>query len=265
MDKPKQSPAGALLEQKRRALEGASPASCRLPSGFEAELELGRLVTEPPAWAVARPDIAGRLKSRPDRLRLALTGGIASGKSTVAEMFMGLGARHIDFDQLARRAVEPGSEGLTLATELFGPEILTAEGALDRPRTAALIFADPELKAKLEQIIHPVTWDLMGRDLEAYEEEPAVLVSVPLLFEAGLETFFSPILLAFASPETQVRRLMDRQAGLGRPEAENILASQWPVPPKVMGATFIINNNGSREETRRQVEAVWREMKAGRP
>ncbi|MDR1045612.1 MAG: dephospho-CoA kinase [Candidatus Adiutrix sp.] len=258
--KSKASPAAALMAEKRRALAGKTEPAGRRLSGFEAELELGRLVTEPPAWAGARRDIVRRLKSGPGRLRLALTGGIASGKSTLAEIFVGLGARHIDFDRLARRAVEPGSAGLAQAAELFGPEILTAEGRLNRPRTAELIFADHGLKARLEQIIHPLVWDLLGRELEDLETEKAVLISVPLLFEAGLESFFSPVGLVFASPETQVRRLMARQAALGRREAENILAGQWPAPPKVMGSTFIINNDGSLEDSRRQVEAVWRAL-----
>lgn len=227
-------------------------------TGFEQKLELGRLVAEPPSWASERRDIAEKLVSGPGHLRLALTGGIASGKSAVAEMMMKLGAGHIDFDLLARRAVEPGTPGFEEAAALFGPEFLTPAGALDRPKIGRAVFGDPELKKKLEDIIHPRTWELMGAELEAMSDLAAVVVSVPLLFEAGLESFFSPIVLVFADDETRIARLLSRNPELSREEAENRLAGQWPAPPKVMGSSCVVNNSGSLEETARQVELVWR-------
>ncbi len=229
-------------------------------AGFPQKLELGRLVTPPPEWAVNRPDIAELLRGRPGRLRLGLTGGIASGKSTVAEVFGGLGAAHIDFDVLARQAVEPGSPGLTAAIELLGREFMTAEGALDRPGVGAAVFRDPELKAGLEKIIHPLTWDLMGRRLAEYADRPVVVISVPLLFEAGLETFFAPIVMVFAGPEIQLARLLARQPGLTPEAAQNLIDNQWPAPPKVMGSHFVINNCGSPEDTARQAEALWSKL-----
>lgn len=226
-------------------------------AGLARKLELGRLVTPPPAWAVDRPDIAELLHSRPGRLRMALTGGLASGKSTVAEMTVGLGAAHIDFDILARQAVEPGSLGLAAVIDFLGREFLTAEGALDRPKVGAVVFRDPELKAGLEKIIHPLTWDLMGRRLVEYVDRPAVVISVPLLFEAGLETFFSPIVMVFAGADLQLARLLARQPGLTSEAAQNLIDNQWPAPPKVMGSSFVINNCGSLENTARQVEDLW--------
>ncbi len=223
-------------------------------TGFEQPFELGRLVTAPPAWALDRPDIAEKLR-RPGRP--ALTGGIASGKSTVAGIFERLGAAHIDFDILARRAVAPGTPGLAAARELLGPEVIRPDGALDRPRVAALIFSNPELKAGLENIIHPRTWELMAGELDALADRPVVVISVPLLFEAGLESFFDPIVLVFAGCETRIGRLLARQSGLDRAGAERLIAGQWPDPPKVMGATWIINNGGGLAETTRQTEAVW--------
>lgn len=235
--------------------EKPEPEVCRRPpGGFEQELELGRMVTEPPEWAAARADILEKL-ARPGRV--ALTGGIASGKSTVAEIFEGLGAAHIDFDQLARRAVEPGGPGFEAVVKLLGPGVVGLDGALDRPKIAGLVFNNPELKAGLESIIHPLTWEYMGRDLEALAGRPVVIISVPLLFEAGLESFFRTIILVFTAVETQIERLRRRQANLDREGAERLINNQWPAPPKVMGSTYVINNGGTPEDTRRQAEAVW--------
>ncbi|MDR2945421.1 MAG: dephospho-CoA kinase [Candidatus Adiutrix sp.] len=217
-------------------------------------------MAEPVAWVTQRPDITDRLVSAPGRLRLALTGGIASGKSTVAEMLVARGAGHIDFDILARRAVAPGSPGFDETVALFGPGILKADGDLDRPKISRAIFSDPELKQKLEAIIHPRAWELMGEDLAAMDGKAAVVVSLPLLFEGGLERFFSPIVLVFADPETQLTRLLARNPELDRVAAENILAAQWPAPPKVMGSSYVINNSGSREDTARQVDAIWKAL-----
>lgn len=233
---------------------------CSLPGGFEAEFVLGRLVTAPPGWALERADIREMLQSRPGRLRFALTGGVAGGKSSIADIFVKLGAGHIDFDQLARQAVAPGSQGLHKVLELLGPDFADSEGQLDRPKTARAIFSDPEKKAALESILHPITWDLLGAELRAQESAPALAISVPLLFEAGLESFFSPIVMVFASAEVQRRRLRLRNPGLSPEQAEEIISSQWPSPPKVMGSTYIINNNGSLEDSAKQVEMVWRAM-----
>ncbi len=114
----------------------------------------------------------------------------------------------------------------------------------------------------LESIIHPLTWGLMGEELKALEDRPQVVISVPLLFEAGLESFFSPIVLVFASAETQLARLLARNPALSREKAEEIIASQWPAPPKVMGSTFVINNNGDLKHSLEQAEMVWEAMTA---
>lgn len=242
-----------FLEKKDR-----EPEACRAPlTGFEQELELGRLATDPAAWAASRADILEKL-ARPGRV--ALTGGIASGKSTVAEIFEALGAAHIDFDRLARRAVEPGGPGFEAVVELLGKEVIGPDGSLDRPKIADLVFSSPELKARLENIIHPLTWEYMGRDLETFTDYPRVIISVPLLFEAGLETFFQTVILVFTGVETQIERLLKRQPSLDRAGAELLINNQWPAPPKVMGSTYVINNCGTPEDTHRQTEAVWRSI-----
>lgn len=229
----------------------------RLPSGFERELELGRVVAEPPQWALNRRDIIDKL-ARPGRV--ALTGGIASGKSTVADIFQTLGAAHIDFDLLARRAVEPAGPGFAAVVDLLGPEVVGPDGALDRPKIAGLIFSDAGLKAGLENIIHPLCWDLMGQELTALADRPGVVVSVPLLFEAGLETFFKTIVLVFVEAEIQIQRLMERQPNLGRDGARRLIDNQWPAPPKVMGSTYVLNNSGSPAEAACQAETIWRSI-----
>jgi dephospho-CoA kinase len=206
--------------------------------------------------------IHDHLKSSPGRLRLALTGGVASGKTVVAGLFERLGARHIDFDLLARRAAAPGEPGFEAALALLGPDFLRPDGALDRPKVGRAVFADQALRAELEKIFHPLIWDLMARELEPLAAEPLVLISVPLLFEAGLETFFRPIVLVFAEPATQLKRLLARSPGLTRAEAEALAASQWPAPPKVMGSHFIINNNGDLAGTEAQVGQVLAKIKA---
>lgn len=235
-------------------------ACARLTTGFEQKLELGRLVTKPPFWARERADIAEMLSSRRGRLRLALTGGIASGKTTVAGMMEKRGAAHIDFDVLARLAVEPGSPGAAQAADLFGTDFINEDGSLKRKEVGRLIFSDPKKKTALENIIHPLAWELMAGELARLAEASRVVISVPLLFEAGLETFFSPIVMVFATPAAQLTRLMARNPELDESRAQAMIDNQWPAPPKVTGANYIINNNGSVADTARQVEAVWREF-----
>lgn len=228
-----------------------------MPAGFEHELELGRVVAEPPQWALNRLDIIEKL-ALPGRM--ALTGGIASGKSTVADIFQSLGAAHIDFDLLARRAVEPAGPGFAAVVDLLGPEVVRADGTLDRPKIAGLIFSDTELKVGLEKIIHPLCWELMGQELTALVDHPGVVISVPLLFEAGLETFFKTIVLIFVGAEIQIKRLMKRQQGLDWEGARRLIDNQWPAPPKVMGSTYVLNNSGSPAEAARQAESIWRSI-----
>lgn len=227
-----------------------------MTAGFEAELELGRVVIPPPTWAAVNE----QLQSRPGRLRLALTGGIASGKSTVARMFIDLGAKEIDFDRLAHQAMEPGGRAFAAAAEIFGPEVLAADGRLSRPLIRHAIFNDPEKKTAWEAAVHPETWRMMGEELAALADEAAVILSVPLLFETGLESLFAPVILVFTSPAAQLARLMARNPEMGVDEAQKIIAAQWPVAVKLRGSHHIINNNGSLDETLRQVRELWERL-----
>jgi dephospho-CoA kinase len=213
--------------------------------------------TGPPAWALARPELTARLASRPGRLRLALTGGAASGKSRVAGFLEALGARHVDLDDLAREVSAPGQAGFAAVLELLGPDFLGPDGALDRAKIGRAVFADPESRRSLEDALHPLIWELLDRKMAALAEEPAVAVSVPLLFETGLDALFHPIVLVFASPATQTARLLARQPRLGPEEAGRLLEAQWPTAPKIKGSDFIINNDGGWAETEGQIRALW--------
>jgi dephospho-CoA kinase len=217
----------------------------------------------PPDWALARPELLGRLTSRPGRLRLALTGGAASGKSRVAGLLTTLGAKPVDLDGLAREVSAPGQAGFTAVLELLGPAFLGPDGTLDRAGIGRAVFADPETRRRLEAALHPLIWDLLDRDLKALAEEPAVVISVPLLFETGLNTLFHPIVLIVASPATQTARLLDRRPPLSPDEAECLLMAQWSAGPKVMVSDYIINTDGEWASTEAQVRALWPRLLAG--
>jgi dephospho-CoA kinase len=157
----------------------------------------------PPSWAT---DPEGLLECRPGSVRLALTGGIASGKSTVSELLKAFGGAVIDFDLLAREALAPDGACFDYAKELFGPKSLSKDGTLDRAFIAKRIFKDRDLKDALESRIHPYTWERMLSDLKALKDTHVVAADIPLLFEARLHTLFRLTCLCFASPPTQIRR-----------------------------------------------------------
>lgn len=231
--------------------DGRSPA---LPSSNEPGAE--RQVTAPPSWATERTSIIKKLK-RPGRP--VITGGIGAGKSLVAEMFVELGAGHIDFDRLARRVVDPGTSGFSAVVELLGSRVVT-KGVLDRPKIAALIYADKEIRTRLEAIIHPRVWLMMGKELDNADDSRMILISIPLLFEAGLETFFNPIILVYAEPEVRLKRLKVRNSGLDESIIRRMMDSQWPDPPKIMVSDYVIHNGGQLARTRHQVQMVYSEL-----
>jgi dephospho-CoA kinase len=180
---------------------------------------------------------------------VGLTGGLASGKSFVAALWEAFGARVIDFDELAREAVRVGSPGLAASRELFGPKALLPDGSLNRKHVAAKIFKDAKLKEALENIVHPFTWGRMLEELALLQDEPLVVVDLPLLFEASLASFFYPVALAFVTPRVQLQRLRARDPALGKREALRRLANQWPIASKLRRADLVINNLGSLRDT----------------
>ena len=207
------------------------------------------------------------LKGKAHRLLLGVTGGIASGKSTVAGMLEQLGAPAIDFDVLARQAVEPGSPALGEIIEYFGEQILQPDGALDRRKLSRVVFADPAKRKKLESITHPQVFAKFRQrlaEIDRSQKAKVVQVAAPLLFELGLGPMFDKVLVVYVTPGQQTQRLMARDK-ISRAEAERILEAQLPIEQKRKGADFVIDNSGSLAQTREQVESLWPLLLKQRP
>src|SRR5688572_803823 len=187
--------------------------------------------------------------------RVALTGGIATGKSHVRARFESLGVPTIDSDVLAREAVAPGSPGLSTIVAVFGRDVLDAAGALDRRKMAARVFVDSEARRALERIIHPV---VQARTREWFESLPAstpvAIADIPLLYEVGREGEFDAVIVAACQPETQLARVMARD-DLTEADARARIEAQLPIAGKAARADFVIDTNGSVERTGEQVDA----------
>lgn len=192
---------------------------------------------------------------------VGLTGGIACGKSTVAGMFGELGVPVVDADQLARDVVAPGTDGLTAVVEAFGPEFLLADGSLDREKLGALVFADDEARRRLNGILHPRIQQASMAALASLQEHssPYLLYDAALLVENGLHRMFPALVVVRADRATQLARLRERD-GLSRQQAEARIEAQLPVDAKVAVADYVIDNDGSLEATRAQVEEVHRKL-----
>ncbi|MEM1025544.1 MAG: dephospho-CoA kinase [Myxococcota bacterium] len=192
---------------------------------------------------------------------LGLTGGIGSGKSTVAGMMAEAGIPVVDADRLAREAVAPGSRGLSGIVERFGAEILDPSGALDRPALGKLVFGDPASREALEAIVHPEVSRLSRAsfaELEAQGHGWAVY-DVPLLFETQRESEFDLVVVVAVSPETQRARVRERD-GSTLEEIQGRIDAQMPLVDKAGRADVVIDNQGSLDETRRQVEALMKRL-----
>jgi dephospho-CoA kinase len=190
---------------------------------------------------------------------IGLTGGAGSGKSTVSAMLKELGATVIDADEAAHAVYEPGSPGFESVVREFGAEYVR-EGRIDRARLGELVFHDDAARHRLNAIVHPLVRDWMAaRTLEAVEGGAEVVVQdVPLLFENGLERLYSATVLVYVPEPMQVTRLVVGR-GLSEERARAMIASQMPIENKRMLATHLVDNSGSREATRGQVDRIWRE------
>lgn len=190
-----------------------------------------------------------------------LTGGIASGKSTVSNMFRDLGAKVIDADQLARRVVEPGSPALAEIRQAFGDALVSEDGTLDREALGARVFSDADARQKLESITHPRI--AMAMQEEALKAGTAgadwVIYDAALIVENGLHRALAGLVVVAADPELQIERLIARD-DLGEADARARLDAQLPLESKVEVADWVIDNNGSLDETRSQVEDVYRQL-----
>ncbi|QTH39802.1 dephospho-CoA kinase [Cohnella sp. LGH] len=198
-------------------------------------------------------------------MNIGLTGGIATGKSTVAKLLTERGAKLIDLDKIAREVVEPGQPALHAIAERFGQAVLQPDGSLDRKKLGAVVFSDLEERKALEAITHPAIRAVMKERMTRYEaEEPdrLVVVDVPLLFESKLESHFEQVMVVYVPRETQLRRLIVRDA-LTPEEAEKRLAAQMDIEEKKRRADILIHNTGTPEDTDRQIDRFWREKGLG--
>lgn len=194
-------------------------------------------------------------------MNIGLTGGIASGKSTVSAYLVAMGAVLIDADQIAREVVLPGTPALNKIEQLFGTEVITEEGTLNRKKLGELVFANESSRKLLEGILHPEIRKIMNQrmnQLEADNPRRLVVVDVPLLYESGLASMFDKVMLVYVPREIQLERLMNRD-GLSRGQAEARLEAQMPIEQKVQLADFVIDNSGTLEETGAQLQQFWRE------
>ncbi|MBI5251628.1 MAG: dephospho-CoA kinase [Desulfomonile tiedjei] len=195
-------------------------------------------------------------------LIVGLTGGIASGKSTVGRMFQECGIPLICADELARKAVEPGSDGLGEIRRVFGKGVLDAQGGLDRAAMARIVFQDPGARKLLESIVHPVVSKEKERILKNLECEghEVVIVDVPLLYESSWEKGFDLIIVAYSPKAVQEQRLVVRD-NMSKEEALARLDAQMDIEEKRRLADRVIDNTGDPAQTRRQVEGLLNELK----
>jgi dephospho-CoA kinase len=198
------------------------------------------------------------------RLRVALTGGVASGKSTVAEMLRQHGAVVVDSDRLAREVVQPGTPGLAAVVEAFGGDLLTDEGALDRSALGALVFADTDARRRLEALLHPRI-RARAAEVEAAAPPGALVVhDIPLLVETGQAEAFDVVLVVDVPVEVQIERMI-AERGWSRQDAEARVAAQATRDQRRAAATYVLDNTGTRDDLRERVAEVVGEMQgAGR-
>lgn len=189
---------------------------------------------------------------------IGLTGGVATGKSSVALFFAERGVPVIDADQIARDAVLPGTPALKQIISLFGREVLTQDGVLDRRRLGELIFSDIEKRRQLEGILHP---EIRRRAeeriaLAAESGHQRLIYMAPLLIEAGATDRVDTVWVVTVRPEIQLERLM-RRDGINREQAQRIVDSQMPLAEKERCGSIVIDNSGSEAQTRMILESVW--------
>jgi dephospho-CoA kinase len=192
-------------------------------------------------------------------LSVGLTGGIASGKSTAAQLFVQKGARLIDADLVARDVVRPGEEGFQPVLDAFGSDITTPLGELDRVKLGAIVFSDPEKRKLLDALLHPFItnriFSRIGR-LKDQRYRGIVMADIPLLFECGLQQRFDKTVLIYAHPELQQQRLIQRNS-ITPKAARQRLCSQMAIDDKRQYADYIIENTGSLDALEEQVTVIW--------
>jgi len=197
--------------------------------------------------------------------RVALTGGIATGKSSVLRRFASHGVPTIDADRLAHDVLAPGTPGAARVAARFGAAVVAADGSLDRRALAGIVFSDPAARVELEAIVHPAVYDAISLWFDALADAtPAGVADIPLLFETGHQDDFDEVVVTACEPEEQVRRLTSRD-GLTDAEARARIAAQWPIAEKVARAGTVIDTGGSHDATNAQVDALVARWSSARP
>ena len=190
-------------------------------------------------------------------LKVALTGGIATGKSHVLEQFRRRGVPCLDADSITHGVTASGTEATLAIATRFGAEVLAEDGSVDRAKLGSVVFADPAARHDLEALVHPAVYRAITAGLRAFElldASPLAVVDVPLLYESGHALDFDRVIVTICPPEMQLARLLER--GLTAREAQQRIAAQWPTEEKARRATFVIRTDGTIEATDRQVERV---------
>ncbi|MFP3947645.1 MAG: dephospho-CoA kinase [Longimicrobiales bacterium] len=196
-------------------------------------------------------------------LRVGLTGSVASGKSTVAEMWREAGVPVVSADDLARRVVEPGTDGLRRVVEEFGKEVLNEDGSLNRAALGNRVFRDDEERGRLEEILHPLIAERRSRLMEELEREGAFLAvaEIPLLYEVGLEDEFDVVVVVDAPYDERLRRLREDRA-LDEDEARRMMEAQMDATEKRRRADFVLDNGGAMPELRTAATALLAQLRA---
>jgi len=249
------------LKRGLRGLEALYRKGIRYPISFAGAQE-DLTDAFPPSYGSI--DQVERLRGDDNRLLLGITGGVASGKSTVSRMLEELGAPAIDFDILARRVVEPGREAWTDIVNYFGRQVLREDGKINRKKLSDIVFQDLEKRKKLESFTHPRIHEEFLREVENItSKDPNAIIQavIPLLIEGNLHYLFHKVVVVYIPPEEQMRRLMKRD-GISQAEAENIIKAQLPIEEKLGYADYVIYNDGPIERTKEQVDKLWNTLNA---
>jgi dephospho-CoA kinase len=191
-------------------------------------------------------------------LKIALTGGIATGKSYVLDRFRRLDVPCLDADELAHGVMAVGAEATAQIAARFGAEVLAADGSVDRSKLGPIVFNDSLARRDLEAIVHPAVYRAIAAGLRGFElvgDGPLAVVDVPLLYETGAEKNFDKVIVTACAAETQLARLRER--GLTEDAARLRMTAQWPSDRKTSRADFVVTTEGTREETDRQVDLIY--------
>jgi len=195
-------------------------------------------------------------------LKVGLTGGVACGKSTVSAMFRELGARIIDADVLAREALEPGRPAYKDTVCIFGKRILGSDGRIDRKALAGIVFGDPAKRSMLEAVVHPRVFEEEERiydEMAVSDPHRLIIFDAALICETGADKRLDRLVVVWCRPETQLKRLIGK-SGMSKEDAILRLQAQMPIDEKRKHATHVVDNDGGMEDTRAQVERIYREL-----